>query len=410
MYFDGAARQDGAGAGVVFVSPEKHVLPYSFVLNQLCSNNMAEYQALIMGLQMAVEMGIQDLDVYGDSQLVISQLLGEYEVKKEDLIPYHKHASRLLDKFDIVKLSHVPRSANKMADALAGLAATLALVAEETMFMPVCNRWVVAPEEYEVEDDEIEEVDMITVCQIDKEDWRQPIIDYLDHQKLPNDPRHRTEFRRRASRFVLFKGTLYRRSFDKLWSRCLEDEEAANTIEEFHSGICGALQSSPKLHDCIKRAGYYWPSMVQDCMEFVKKCEACQFHANFIHQPPEPLHPTVTSWPFEGWGLDVVGPISPKSSGGHAYILAATGHFSKWAEAIPLREVKKENVVDFIRTHIIYRYGITQRIVTDNGKPFVNNLMDSLCQNFKFTQHKSSMYNAPTNGLAEALTKRFIIC
>uniref|UniRef100_A0A803LJ33 RNase H type-1 domain-containing protein n=1 Tax=Chenopodium quinoa TaxID=63459 RepID=A0A803LJ33_CHEQI len=238
----------------------------------LCSNNMAEYQALIMGLQMAVEMGIQDLDVYGDSQLVISQLLGEYEVKKEDLIPYHKHASRLLDKFDIVKLSHVPRSANKMADALAGLAATLALVAEETMFMPVCNRWVVAPEEYEVEDDEIEEVDMITVCQIDKEDWRQPIIDYLDHQKLPNDPRHRTEFRRRASRFVLFKGTLYRRSFDKLW------------------------------------------------------------------------------------------------------------------------------------------YGITQRIVTDNGKPFVNNLMDSLCQNFKFTQHKSSMYNAPTNGLAEALTKRFIIC
>uniref|UniRef100_A0A803L4J8 RNase H type-1 domain-containing protein n=1 Tax=Chenopodium quinoa TaxID=63459 RepID=A0A803L4J8_CHEQI len=204
MYFDGVARQDGAGAGVVFVSPEKHVLPYSFVLTQLCSNNMAEYQALIMGLQMAVEMEIQDLDVYGDSQLVISQLLGEYEVKKEDLIPYHKHASRLLDKFDIVKLSHVPRSANKMADALAGLAATLTLGAEEIMFVPVCNRWVVAPEEYEVEDDEVEEVDMITVCQIDKEDWRQPIIDYLEHQKLPNDPRHRTEIRRRASRFILF--------------------------------------------------------------------------------------------------------------------------------------------------------------------------------------------------------------
>uniref|UniRef100_A0A803MBS0 RNase H type-1 domain-containing protein n=1 Tax=Chenopodium quinoa TaxID=63459 RepID=A0A803MBS0_CHEQI len=153
---------------------------------------MAEYQALIMGLQMVVEMEIQDLDVYGDSQLVISQLLGKYEVKKEDLIPYHKHASRFLDKFDIVKLSHVPRSANKMADALAGLAATLALGAEEIMYVPVCNRWVVALEEYEVEDDEVEEVDMITVCQIDKEDWRQPIIDYLEHQKLPNDPRHRT--------------------------------------------------------------------------------------------------------------------------------------------------------------------------------------------------------------------------
>uniref|UniRef100_A0A803ML20 RNase H type-1 domain-containing protein n=1 Tax=Chenopodium quinoa TaxID=63459 RepID=A0A803ML20_CHEQI len=116
-------------------------------------------------------MGIQDLDVYGDSQLVISQLLGEYEVKKEDLIPYHKHASRLLDKFDTVRLSHVPRSANKMADTLAGLAATLALGAEETMFVPICNRWVVAPEEYEAENEEIEEVNMITVCQIKKEDY-----------------------------------------------------------------------------------------------------------------------------------------------------------------------------------------------------------------------------------------------
>uniref|UniRef100_A0A803LQZ3 RNase H type-1 domain-containing protein n=1 Tax=Chenopodium quinoa TaxID=63459 RepID=A0A803LQZ3_CHEQI len=220
-----------------------------FYLTHLCSNNMAEYQALIMGLQMAVEMGIQDLDVYGDSQLVISKLLGEYEVKKEDLIPYHKHAPRLLDKFDTVKLSHVPRSANKMADALAGLAATLALGAEEIMYVPVCNHWVVAPEEYEVEDDKVEEVDMITVCQIDKEDWRQPIIDYLDYQKLPNDPRHRTEILRRASRFILFKGTLYRRSFDKLWSRCLEDEGAVKTIEEFHSGICGAHQFGPKLHD-----------------------------------------------------------------------------------------------------------------------------------------------------------------
>ena len=60
MYIDGAARRDGGGAGVVLVSPEKHILPYSFVLTQLCSNNVAEYQALKLGLQMAIEMGIKD--------------------------------------------------------------------------------------------------------------------------------------------------------------------------------------------------------------------------------------------------------------------------------------------------------------------------------------------------------------
>ncbi|XP_074315068.1 uncharacterized protein LOC141651248 [Silene latifolia] len=84
------ARKDGAGAGVVFVTPQNHLMPYSFTLTRLCSNNMAEYQALILGLQMAIEIGVRDMDIYGDSKLVVNQVLGEYEVKKEDLIPYHQ--------------------------------------------------------------------------------------------------------------------------------------------------------------------------------------------------------------------------------------------------------------------------------------------------------------------------------
>jgi len=155
-------------------------------------------------------------------------------------------------------------------------------------------------------------------------------------------------------------------------------------MEEAHSGVYGTHLSGPKLYDRIKRMGYYWPNMVHDCIDFAKRCDTCQFYANFIHQPLEPLHPTVASWPFEAWGLDVVGPLAPKSSAGYLYILAATDYFSKWAEAIALKEVKKENVVDFIRTHIIYRYGVPRYIVTDNGKPFFNKLMTSLCEKFKF--------------------------
>ncbi|KAL0411803.1 UNVERIFIED_CONTAM: hypothetical protein Slati_3770000 [Sesamum latifolium] len=55
---------------------------------------------------------------------------------------------------------------------------------------------------------------------------------------------------------------------------------------------------------------YYWSTMVKDCIDYAKRCQACQFHANLIHQPPEPLHPTVASWPFDAWGLDVVGPMT----------------------------------------------------------------------------------------------------
>ena len=166
------------------------------------------------------------------------------------------------------------------------------------------------------------------------------IIKYLQHGKLPDDKRHKTEVRRRAARFIYYKDTLFRYSFDGLFLHYLGKEEA-------HSRICDAHQSGPKLHYRIKRMGYYWPTMVQDSIECAKKCEACQYHANFIHQPPEPLHPTVASWPFDAWRLDATGPL-PKSSGGHLYILAATDFFSKWAEAVPLREVKKEMVVNFI--------------------------------------------------------------
>ncbi|KAK4407891.1 hypothetical protein Sango_0370100 [Sesamum angolense] len=174
-------------------------------------------------------------------------------------------------------------------------------------------------------------------------------------------------------------------------------------MEEAHSRVCGAHQSGPKLYFYIKRMGYYWSTMVKDCINYARRYQACQFHANLIHQLPEPLHPTIVLWPFDAWGLDVVGPII-KSSGGHLYILAATDYFSKWVEAVPLKEVKKENVA-FICTHIIYHYRVPRYIITDNGKPFCNSLIDKLCQKFGFKQRNSSMYYAVANGLAKAFNK-----
>ncbi|KAA0055191.1 uncharacterized protein E5676_scaffold640G00240 [Cucumis melo var. makuwa] len=82
--------------------------------------------------------------------------------------------------------------------------------------------------------------------------------------------------------------------------------------KETHADVCGAHQSGSKLQFQLRRMSYYWPKMVQDSMDYAKKCEACQYHANFIYQPIEPLNPTVAYWPFEAWGLDLVGLITPK--------------------------------------------------------------------------------------------------
>ncbi|KAI3472363.1 hypothetical protein Pfo_031104 [Paulownia fortunei] len=396
MYFDGAFHKKGAGIGVIFITSDGEVLPYSFILIQNYSNNVAEYQALILGLEMTVDIKQLHLKVYGDSKLVVHQLLGLYEVKKPELLPCFNYARRLIGWLGDVVIEHIPRTDNKQADALANLASILAMPEGEAR-VPICRSWVV-PLIFEDENcDEDEENHVVEVFEVEKEDWHQPLVDYLKYEKLLDGP----------PRFIHYKSTLYRCSFDGVFLRCLGDDEAIQAIEEAHSGICGAHQLGLKLHFRIKRIGYYWPTMVKDCIYYAQRCQACQFHANLIHQPPEPLHPTVASWPFDAWGLDVVGPMT-KSSGEHLYIFAATDYFSKWVEAIPLKEVKKENIVDFIRINIIYRYGIPRYIITDNGKPFCNSLIDKLYQKFSFKQRKSSMYYAVANGLAEAFNKTLI--
>ncbi|KAK4409608.1 hypothetical protein Sango_0033800 [Sesamum angolense] len=296
MYFDGASHKEGAGAGVVFVTSEGEVLPYSFTLTQNCSNNVAEYQALILGLEIPVDAKQLSLKVYEDSQLVVNQLLGLYEVKKPELLPYHNYAKRLMGWLGDVELEHLPRKDNKQADALAKLASTLSMTDKEAR-IPICKSWVIPPIFSDDEDDMLQEEEnhVTEVFEVEEEDWRQPLVDYLKYGKLPNDLRRRTDTRWRATRFIYYKGTLYRRSFDGLFLRCLNDNEKVQAMEEAHSGICGAHQSGPKLHFRIKRMGYYWPTMVKDCMDYARRCQACQFHANLIHQQPEPLHPTVAS-------------------------------------------------------------------------------------------------------------------
>src|SRR5436190_21032268 len=92
MNFDGASRTIPrvglvAGVGIVLISPQNHVLPLAFSLTEPCTNNVAEYNALLISLQLAHQLGVRNLQAYGNSELVINQLRGEYEVRSDDLIP-----------------------------------------------------------------------------------------------------------------------------------------------------------------------------------------------------------------------------------------------------------------------------------------------------------------------------------
>ena len=104
LFFDGASRTDPegntiAGVGVVLISPHNYVIPRIFSLTEPCSNNIAEYNALLIGMQLAKEIGVKTLEAYSDSKLIVNQARGEYEVRHEDLVPYDNATIIMAEKF-----------------------------------------------------------------------------------------------------------------------------------------------------------------------------------------------------------------------------------------------------------------------------------------------------------------------
>jgi hypothetical protein len=93
------------------------------------------------------------------------------------------------------------------------------------------------------------------------------------------------------------------------------------------------------------------------------------------------MNPIILSWPFKGLEIDMIFQIHPSSSKIHKYILEATHYFTKWVEAIPLKNVMFENMIGFIKEHIIYRFGIPHTITIDQGTLFTSEEFDNFCAN-----------------------------
>ena len=122
MYFDGSVMKTGAGAGLLFISPIGEHMRYVIRLHFPTSNNMAEYEALLSGLCIAIKLGVKRLDVRGDSQLVIDQVMKEFSCHDSKMEAYCNAVCRLEDKFDGLELNHVPRKYNEDADELVKIA------------------------------------------------------------------------------------------------------------------------------------------------------------------------------------------------------------------------------------------------------------------------------------------------
>jgi ribonuclease HI len=128
MFFDGSLMKTGAGAGLLFISPLGKHLRYVLHLHFPASNNVAECEALVNGLRIAIELGVRCLNAHGDSQLVIDQVMKNSHCHDPKTEAYGVEVRHLEDKFYGLELNHIARRYNETVDELAKIASGLTTV------------------------------------------------------------------------------------------------------------------------------------------------------------------------------------------------------------------------------------------------------------------------------------------
>ncbi|KAK9034176.1 hypothetical protein V6N11_050351 [Hibiscus sabdariffa] len=369
LYFDGASNFLGHGVGAVLISPEGDYHPFVGRLEFFCTNNMAEYEACAMGLRAAIDRKIKTLEVFGDSSVVVRQIKGEWETRDSKLIEYQKLILELTREFEKVTFAYLPREDNRIADALATLAALFEAGSKVEM-MPIRMQIFEKPTH---------------CCEIEEEtdgnSWYHDILRYIKFREYPscateNDKRI---IRRMAVGYVLDGEVLYKRGSDQVLMRYVNAKEAQQIIEEVHEGIFGTHPNGFIMARRIMRFGYYWSTMESDYISYARKCHKCQIYADKLHAPPQPLHVMTSPWPFSTWGMDVIGPIFPKTSNGHRFIFVIIDYFTKWVEAASFANV-------------------TESVICSK-------MMERICQQFKIKHHRSVTYRPKMNGAVEAANK-----
>jgi len=246
MYFDRSIMAPGSGARVVLISPDGSSLCYAIGLHILASNNVAEYEAVINGLRIAVELGAMQLYVRGDSELVVDQVMKESSCKSPLMASYCQEVRKLEDNFRGIELHHVSRKDNDAADFLAKLAArrdpspsgifindlhepSACVLEGPTQTHPDTRP---APEGSDpgakpALGDSDPSTSMtasptdVAVLALDQTDWRAPLLAYLLKEVLPPKRTKARWIARCTKTFAAIRNELYKRSPSGLLMKCV---------------------------------------------------------------------------------------------------------------------------------------------------------------------------------------------
>ncbi|XP_052203997.1 uncharacterized protein LOC127809273 [Diospyros lotus] len=224
---DGSSSIGGSGARLLLQGPDGQAWPYALHFEFNASNNEAEYEALIAGLRLAEQMGVRDLEVYSDLNLIVQQVTWEFESREDAMAQYLAIAKDLMARFQAVKINHVPRAQNAVADALSRIAASSFPRNSRAVYMESLPQKSI-------------ETEAKQLCVDGVGNWMDPIIAHLTNGWLPEEEQESRKLKRQAAKFLLIRSDLYKKSFTQPLLKCVGLVEADYILREIHQGICGS--------------------------------------------------------------------------------------------------------------------------------------------------------------------------
>jgi ribonuclease HI len=334
IHCDGAWCHAGAGAAAIITSPtdvkHRYAARLSFALEfDRCTNNIAEYEAVILGLHKLKALGVTTCIVKTDSKVVAGQAEKEYSAKDPALMQYLTAVRSLERQFKGFTLQHVDRARNEEADALGKAAARGEALPADVFYHVIGTPVVRNPEGLQITND-VEGHRIVNL--IMTEDWRAPITMFLQGYYHPSDVNEAKHLKHRSRDFALIEGQLYKKGVSQPMLKCVTETEGIQILREVHSGTCGSHSGPRALTAKVIRQGFYWLAIICAVNRVTRSCEACQKFSPRSGNPSQFTKMISHTWPLQHLGLDIVGPL-PMAQGNLKFTFVAVEYFTKWIEA-----------------------------------------------------------------------------
>nr|XP_025616631.1 uncharacterized protein LOC112708929 [Arachis hypogaea] len=245
LHVDGSSNSTHGGAGIILENQNGITIEQSVRYEFPVSNNQAEYEALLAGLTLAREVGVNTLEVNTDSQVVSSQINGSYQTRDPLLQQYHTKVNELKEGFESIIIRHVPREQTTRVDLLSKLASTKPGHGNRSLIQEVVRSPSVSTAINS----------HLTISS--QGSWTYPILQYLLDGTLPPDLKEGKRIKREAAKYTIIAGQLYKRGFSQPLLKCVEPGDTEYILREIHEGCCGHHVGGKTLAQKIIRAGYF---------------------------------------------------------------------------------------------------------------------------------------------------------